>query len=172
MSNPLSLPLRILTPKLFLWLSGWSPRSSLGTLVPEIPWCIFYATRRQVYWSLTHNVVFWYDIIHTKTDTQRHTTHSGTSRLTHSYKYIFTPPATCSQQVSLNWIDNSQISKSYFPLCLFFSTIIIHLKRSYICWLDAIRLDFSNITAVSKQKTLTHNKHSDWQRKITLERVS
>ena len=32
--------------------------SSLGTLVPEEPWCMFYATRCQVYWGLTHSVVF------------------------------------------------------------------------------------------------------------------
>ena len=34
---------------------------SLGTLVPERPCYVFYATRHQVYWGLTHNVVFrWY----------------------------------------------------------------------------------------------------------------
>ena len=31
--------------------------SSLGTLVPEEPCCVYYATRCQVYWRLTH-VVF------------------------------------------------------------------------------------------------------------------
>ena len=31
---------------------------SLGTLVPEGSWCVFYATRNQVYWALTHNVDF------------------------------------------------------------------------------------------------------------------
>ena len=35
--------------------------SSLGTLVTEGPWCVFYATKCQVYWGLTHNVFFcWY----------------------------------------------------------------------------------------------------------------
>ena len=71
---------------LFLWQNEWSRHtwcaillndntdlhmSSLGTLVPEGPWCVFYVTRRQVYWGLTHNVVFtgtliWYHI-HTNT---------------------------------------------------------------------------------------------------------
>ena len=32
--------------------------SSLGTLVTEGPCCVFYATRHQVSWGLTHNVVF------------------------------------------------------------------------------------------------------------------
>ena len=33
--------------------------SSVGTLVPEGPWCVFYATKCHVYWGLTHNVVFY-----------------------------------------------------------------------------------------------------------------
>ena len=73
--TPLSIP-TVLSVVLFLWLIKRSCHiwcavllndnmdlhmSSLGTLVPEGPWCVFYATRRQVYWGLTHNVVFyWY----------------------------------------------------------------------------------------------------------------
>ena len=35
--------------------------SSLGTLVPEGPWYVFYAARCQVYGGLIYNVVFyWY----------------------------------------------------------------------------------------------------------------
>ena len=80
-TTPTSLPPRTHSPTalsvvMFLWLNGWSHHiwcvilvnndmdlymSSLGTLVPEGPWCLFYATRRQIYRSLTHNVVFyWY----------------------------------------------------------------------------------------------------------------
>ena len=72
---------------MFLWLNGWSRHiwcaillndnmdlymSSLGTLVPEGPWCVFHETRRQVYWSLTHSVVFyWYsDLISIAHNTQ------------------------------------------------------------------------------------------------------
>ena len=33
--------------------------------------------------------------------TQTHTAHSGASRLTHPYKYIFPPPVMCSQQLLL-----------------------------------------------------------------------
>ena len=41
--------------------------SSFGTLLPEGPWCVFYATRRQVYWGLTSVLilVLWFDITHT-----------------------------------------------------------------------------------------------------------
>ena len=34
--------------------------SSLGTVVPEGSWCMFYATGHQVYWGLTQNVVFYW----------------------------------------------------------------------------------------------------------------
>ena len=80
----------ILSAVLFLWLNRRSRliwcaillndnmdlnMLSLGKLVPEGPWCAFHATRRQVYWSLTHNGIFhWYsDLIshtHEHTNTQ------------------------------------------------------------------------------------------------------
>ena len=73
--------------------------SSLGgTLVPQEPWYVFYAIRCQVYWGLAHVVfllVLWFDITHRQI--HKHTQHTqGGSRLTHPYKYIFTPPM-CSQ---------------------------------------------------------------------------
>ena len=78
---------------LFLWLNEWSCNiwcvaslnglihmSNLGTLVPESPCCVFYATRRQVYWGLTNNVVFllvlWLDAPHTHTK-KTDSTHRG-----------------------------------------------------------------------------------------------
>ena len=72
LSSPTSTA-TVLSVVLFLWLNGWSRHircaillndnidlfmSSLGTLVPEGPGYVFYATRRQVYRGLTHNVVF------------------------------------------------------------------------------------------------------------------
>ena len=95
-----------------------------------ISWRPLYATMCQVYSCLTHNVVFcWYSdlILHTHNHihTQRHTDHSGASRLTHPYKYMFTPPIMCSQQLSLfHWMNNSLTSKIYSPQCLFFPRII------------------------------------------------
>ena len=79
-------------PPLFssFWLNGWSRHiwcaiwlndirdlhmSSLVALVPEGPWCVFYATMHQVYWGPTHNVFFrWYSnlISHTHTHTHSH----------------------------------------------------------------------------------------------------
>ena len=77
--------------------------SSLGSLVPEGPWCVFYAIRHQAYWGLTHTIqvkYIWYHT-HKHTNTQTHTAHSAASRLTHPYKYIFTPTVICSQQLPL-----------------------------------------------------------------------
>ena len=75
LSPPTPTP-TVLPVVLFLWLNGWSHHiwcanllndnmdlhiSSLGTLVPERPWCVFYGTRCQVCWALTNHVDFdWY----------------------------------------------------------------------------------------------------------------
>ena len=142
-SLPLSRHLQHPPPLLFLWLNGWSYHIwcvillndvmnlhmlGLGNLVPEKPWCVFCAIRRQVYWGLIHNVfltgtLIWY---HTRTNTHRHITHWGAKRLTHPYKYIFTPLVLCSQQLCLlQWMDNSLISKVYFPQYLFNSSWLV-----------------------------------------------
>ena len=134
----------VLSVVLFLWLNRRSCRISctnlnndnmdlyilsLGTLVPEGPWCVFYATRHQVYWGLTQGVllVLWFDIIH-----KTYKAHSGASRLTHQYKFIFeivipppffkvTPPILPTtpflwekSQPSIFSIF-SKISKNYLP---------------------------------------------------------
>ena len=65
-------------------------------------------------------LVVGFDIKHTNTHT--HTAHSGASRLTHLYEYIFRPHVICSQQLSLlNLMINSLISKIYFSQCLLFT---------------------------------------------------
>ena len=73
-------------------------------LVPERPWYVFYAKRPQVYWGLTHNVVFyWYsDLISHTQNTQTYTAHSGANRLTHPYIiYIYT---TCNKLTTAAFI--------------------------------------------------------------------
>ena len=96
--NSLSLPTptpTALSIVLFLWLNGRSRyiftvdvlfndnkdlhMSSLWILVPEGPWCVFYATSRQVYWGLTHCdflLVLWFDITHTHIHTHKNTQHT------------------------------------------------------------------------------------------------
>ena len=67
----------------------------------------------------------------------------------------------CSQQQSLlHWMDNSLISKNYFPQCLFCSKII-HLQKSYLlirCYKIGFFLLNTNNTdrnGVNKQNTHT-----------------
>ena len=125
-----------------------------------------------------HNAIFcWHSYIsHTQTHTytQWYTTNSGASRLTQPYKYTFTAPVMCSQQPSLlRCMNKSQISKIYFPQCLFFSKII-HLQKSYLlirCY--NTRFFLWNITNTDRNsvKNKTHTHTPNTQRKITLERV-
>ena len=71
--------------------------STVGTLVPEGPYYVFYAGRCHVFWDLTRNVVFclYSDLIsHKQTLTQVDTVHSGANRKTHPYKYLLAPPVT------------------------------------------------------------------------------
>ena len=99
----------------------------------------------------------WYHT-HTQTHTYTHKAHSTLRgrRLTQPSKYIFTPLAVCSQQLSLlHWMGNLLISKNYFPQCLFFSRII-HLQGSYAYWLNAIRLGSSDNNGVTHTHTHTH----------------
>ena len=71
----------------------------------------------------------------------------------------------CSQQLPLLFlINNSLISKIYFPICLFFSKII-HLQKSCLlirCYKTRFFLCNTNNTnrsCVNKQNT--HTKHSE-----------
>ena len=88
--TPLSIP-TVLSVVLFLWLMKRSCHiwcavllndnmdlhmSSLDTLLAEGPWCVFYATRCQVYWGLTQCgflLVLSFYISHTHTHTHTHT---------------------------------------------------------------------------------------------------
>ena len=95
----------VVSAGLFLWLNGCSRHIwcavfltddmdlhilSLGTLVPERPWCVFYAIRHLI---ITGTLI-WYH-------TQKHTAHSGTSTLTHPYKSIYTLPVMRSHELPL-----------------------------------------------------------------------
>ena len=52
-------------------------------------------------------------------------------------------------------LNNSLISKTYFPQCLFFKKKNTHLQTLYLCSLDAIRLSSSRET----QQILIENPH-------------
>ena len=140
--------------------------SSLGALVPEGPWYVFYTTRYQVYWGLTCNVVFyWYSdlILHTHTHTHTNTcrAHSGASRLTHPCKYKFTPPVMCSSYLYYIKWNHSLISKIYFPVSFLFKNYslvkVIYLlircyKTGFLLW----NTDNTDRNGVNKQNTCTN----------------
>ena len=125
---------------LFYWLNGWSftywyygsirvercylsTRSTLMCVLCNDKASSLLSTEVSQIMLFFAGTLIWYH-----THTQTHTAHSGASRLTHPYKYIFTSPVMCSQQPSLlPWMNNSLISKIYLPQCFFFSKII-HLK--------------------------------------------
>ena len=89
LSPPTSIP-TVLYVVLILWLNAWSRhiwsaillndnmdlrKTRLVSLLPKVTWCVFYATKHQVYWGLIHNVAFyWYcDLI---SQTHKHTQHT------------------------------------------------------------------------------------------------
>ena len=117
LSPPTSTP-TVLSAVLFLWLNGWSHHiwcaillnnnmglhmSSVGTLVPEGPWCVFYATRRQVYWGRTHNVIFyWYsDLIW---QTHIHTQYTQGPVDWHTHINVYLHHLLCAQSSYLYYI--------------------------------------------------------------------
>ena len=84
----------------------------------------------------------------------------------HSYKYIFTPPVMCSQQLSLlYWKNNSLISKMYFWQCHFFFKsyslvkVIYLLIRCYKTRFFLWNTDKTDRNGVNKQNS--HTKHSE-----------
>ena len=70
----------------------------LDTIVPEGPWCVFYATRVK-FTEVWHMLFFFLLVLWFCYHTHKHIPHSGAIRLTHTYEYIFTPPVMCSQQL-------------------------------------------------------------------------
>ena len=102
---PLTATPTVLSVVLFLWLNEWSCHTwcaillndvdlhvlSLCTVVPEGPLCVFYVTRCQIYWGLTHNVVlYWYSdlISHTQTYKRTHHTQGPVDWHTHISIYL------------------------------------------------------------------------------------
>ena len=56
--------------------------------------------------------------------TQRHTACSRARRLTHPCKYIFTPPVTCSQQLSLFHKMNISLIKNFLSSIFSFQKLL------------------------------------------------
>ena len=93
-----------------------NPLSAASNLHPlAIFWCLVSLTEwlNVPHWCVIHLILWiykwraWYHCTRTTllcvshTCTQRYTAHLETNSLTHPYKNILTPPAICSQQLSL-----------------------------------------------------------------------
>ena len=117
-------PLLILLSCFFGWMGGRATFDVLFYLMTSWmytcralgPWCMFYATRRQVYWVLTCDIVFclYSDLItHTHTHSHSHIhTHTQDTRHTQGpvdwhtlYKYIFTHQLLCAHGSYLYYIE-------------------------------------------------------------------
>ena len=125
---------------LFLWLNGWLCHIWWAILLNDKPLHVepWYLGARKTFMCVLCNnassllrsdtwcvflLALWFDITHTNTHTQTHTAHSGASRLIHHINIYL--HHMCSQQLFLlHWMNNSLISKMYFPKFLFFSKII------------------------------------------------
>ena len=122
--------------------------SSLGTLVPERPCYVFH------------------------TYTQRYTAYSGTNRLTHPYKCILTPPAMCSQQLSvLHWIIHWYQKRSIMYFLLKNQSLVESVYLFIRCNKTRFFLRKTNNTdrnGVNKQNTHTKHLEKDNTGKITL----
>ena len=104
----------------------------------------------------------WYsDVAITHTNTKAHTAHSGASRLTHPYKYIFTPPVICSSYFYYIKWNHSLISKIYFPVSFLFKNyslvkVIYLLIRCYKTGFFLWNTDNTDRNGVNKQNTCTN----------------
>ena len=130
----------------------------------------------QVYWGLTHNVVFCrYSDLISHTEKQWHTAHSGASRLTQLYKsYLHHLLCAHSSYVYYNeWIIH------WYQKFTFFSKVFSFQKlftcKSHVCWLDAIKLGSCQTQIILIEMVETNSTHThtiNTHRKITLEKVS
>ena len=126
---------------LLLWLNGWSDchiwcaillndimdlnMLSLGTSVPERTWCVFYALRHQVYWSMTH-VFFcqYFDLIsHSQKDTQ----HTQGPLEWHNQIKIYLQDQLCAHSSYLYYIEWIIHWNQKFTFQCFFFWKIIYL---------------------------------------------
>ena len=115
--------------------------SSLGTLVPEGPRCAFYATKQgvkvpevwHILWFFTGTQILYHTHTHTHTHARTHThthTHTHTQGPVdwHAHINIYLHHQLCAHSSYLftliDSMNNSLISKIYFPQWVFFSKTI------------------------------------------------
>ena len=88
---------------------------SLRNVVLSARCCVFYAISHRIYWRFdSDDMTFAITLTWYQKHRETHAGHTGTSILTHSYKYIMTPPVMCAQWLPvLHWM-NSFLIQNYF----------------------------------------------------------
>ena len=159
---------------LFLWLNGWSHHiwfvvllndfmqlclSSLDTVVPEgLTVCfmqqgITFTKIGEKMQIFTSTLILYLSHIYR----QRHTAHTGTNRLTYSYKNIYPPPVMCSQQLSvLHW----RIIRWYQKCTLKSPTMTLLFKTYSFVEVTYMLIKFNSITFFP-----WNTKDADWNGK-------
>ena len=148
LSNP--LPPSALFIASFLWLNGWSHHRTTSDVLLYLMILWICTCGALVSWyhkdlvcfkqqgihllrsNIWHGFCLYSNWYNTNKDTQH------TQGLIHPYKYILTPPAMCSQQLSVLFANIKSLPNGV-PKCLCFSKI----TDLYVCWLDSIRLTSS-----------------------------
>ena len=149
-----SPPLLIRLCCLFGWMSDRATFDRLFYLMISwmytcralVPWCMFYATRRQIYWVLTRDVVFCLSsdlITHTHTHTHKDTQHTQGPVDWHAHINIYLHQLLCAHSSYLYFIKWIMHWYQQFTFHNFFFINYSLVKVIYICWLDAIRLSSS-----------------------------
>ena len=112
--------------------------SNFDTLLPERPYCVFYATKSQVYWFLTYAVFCWYSglISYTHTNTHKHTQHTHGPIDWHNHTNIYQHHLLCAHS---NYIKNLLFTMSF---------LFKNYSLAEVCWLDAIKLNSSCETPI------------------------
>ena len=90
---------------LFIWWYYGPNLQCLGNIVPAASCCVFYATRHQIYWRFDMDDMILTSNLIKITHIDKNTGYTGSNRLKHTYKYIWAPPVTCTQQLpALHWV--------------------------------------------------------------------
>ena len=170
---PVSLAEWEITPHLMCYLLNDNMdlnMLSLGKLVTEGPWCTFYATRRQVYWGLTHNGIFhWYSDLILHTHEHTNTQHLLGSAHWHTHIDIYLRHllrAHSSYIYRIKWLNEkfTDIKNLLSTMSFLFKhyslvKVIYLLIKCYKARFFLIITNNTDGNGVNKQDTHTDTKH-------------
>ena len=131
--------------------------SSLGSLVPEGPWCVFYATRHQIY-----------------AHTNMHSTTRGHPGDRHTHVNIYLQHMLFSHSSYLSyikWLDEFTNVKNFLSTKSFLFKNYSLIKVIYLL-IRCYKIEIDGNGVHTHTHTHTHTPNTKHLRKIALERVS